>query len=90
MIGSGSFGQVFLVTRITDRRVLVMKKMSVGNVSDKEMEVYPYTNNGETLANTPAIGNHMQCKWMMNDDNRHLIWRSNYYPNWIILELLHT
>jgi len=40
MIGQGSFGQVFLVRRRSDNLKLVMKKIRIGNVSDKEMEAF--------------------------------------------------
>lgn len=40
IIGKGSFGQVFLVKNKRDGKELVMKKMRIGNITDKEREGY--------------------------------------------------
>jgi serine/threonine protein kinase len=39
-LGQGSFGQVYLVKRKSDGRKLVMKKMNIGNVTEKEMDAF--------------------------------------------------
>lgn len=39
-IGQGSYGSVYLVTRIADRQTFVLKQMQISNISDKEREAF--------------------------------------------------